>query len=70
MVLEHLFGYGPPVMAPIARTTFEDLERIRRSIGMLTVGQMALKREDALARVGRELRRLEEGLRALLDRSG
>jgi len=53
--------------------TFEDLERLRRSIVMLEPGAMALRREDAanliaeLQATERELRRLRTGLRGLLD---
>jgi ubiquinone biosynthesis protein UbiJ len=51
----------------------QDLERLRRSIAMMSPGTMALPREDALAlfaevqRLRRALDRLAEGLRTLLD---
>lgn len=51
----------------------QDLERLRRSIAMLSPGTMALPREDALAllaevqRLRAALDRLADGLRALLD---
>lgn len=54
------------------RQSFEQLENLRRSVAMLSAGQPALKREVALRlleelqAVGRELTRLEGGLRDLL----
>jgi hypothetical protein len=53
--------------------TFEDMERLPRSIVMRGPAAMAPRREDAASRIAelqaseRELRRLREGLRDLLD---
>jgi hypothetical protein len=60
-------------MGPEMRT-FEDLERVRRSIAMLTPGQPALEREDALNLLAemqvlrRDLDQLARGLLRLVDR--
>jgi hypothetical protein len=49
-----------------------EIEHLRRSLAMLPAGSEALKREDAMALLGRlrdvtaRLRRVEEGLRALV----
>jgi hypothetical protein len=49
-----------------------EIEHLRRSLAMLPAGSDALKREDAMALLGRlrdvtaRLRRVEDGLRALL----
>ncbi|MEZ5245009.1 MAG: hypothetical protein R2707_07940 [Acidimicrobiales bacterium] len=49
-----------------------EIEHLRRSIAMLPAGSDALKREEAMALLGRlrdvtaRLRRVEDGLRALL----
>jgi hypothetical protein len=49
-----------------------EIEHLRRSLAMLPAGSEALKREDAMALLGRlrdvtaRLRRIEEGLRALV----
>jgi len=49
-----------------------EIERLRRSLAMLPAGSDALKREEAMALLGRlrdvtaRLRRVEEGLRSLL----
>ena len=43
--IEHLFAYGAGMGQ---RTSYEELERMRRSVAMLSVGQPALKREEAL----------------------
>lgn len=54
------------------RTSWEQLENLRRSVAMLSPGAPALKREEALRLLSevqdtqRELRRLEYGLRSLL----
>lgn len=54
--------------------TLEDLERLRRSLAMLTPGQPAgLSREEAVGLLGelqharRRLDQLEDGLRRLLE---
>jgi hypothetical protein len=54
-----------------------DIEQTRRSLAMLPAGSDALKREEAMALLGRlrdvtsRLRRVEDGLRELLaDDSG
>lgn len=50
-----------------------EIEHVRRSLAMLPAGSVGLDREDAIAVLGRlrdltaRLRRLESGLRALLD---
>lgn len=50
-----------------------EIEHLRRSLAMLPAGADALKREDAMALLGRlrdvtaRLRRVEAGLRALLE---
>jgi hypothetical protein len=50
-----------------------EIEQVRRSLAMLPAGSGGLDREDAIAVLGRlrdltaRLRRLESGLRALLD---
>ncbi len=52
--------------------TDHEIERLRRSLAMLPAGSDALKREEAMALLGRlrdvmaRLRRVEEGLRSLL----
>ena len=52
-----------------------EIERLRRSLAMLPAGSDALKREEAMALLGRlrdvtaRLRRVEEGLRSLLSDS-
>jgi hypothetical protein len=49
-----------------------EIEHLRRSLAMLPAGSDALKREEAMALLGRlrdvtaRLRRVEDGLRALL----
>jgi hypothetical protein len=60
----------PPAGRPyLAR---EEIERLRRSIAMLTPGAMAMRREDAMRLLGDlgevqgRLDRLRDGLRALL----
>ncbi|MBA2624334.1 MAG: hypothetical protein H0U89_01810 [Acidimicrobiia bacterium] len=60
----------------MATQTAEDLERLRRSLAMLTPGQAAgLSREDAigllaeLQQARRRLDRLEDGLGQLLEES-
>ena len=58
-------------MSPLP-TAPQDLERLRRSIAMLSPGTMALAREDALALLGQvqrlrcSLDELADGLRRLL----
>lgn len=50
-----------------------EIEHLRRSLAMLPAGSDALKREEAMALLGRlrdvtaRLRRAEEGLRSLLS---
>ena len=50
-----------------------EIEHLRRSLAMLPAGSDALKREEAMALLGRlrdvtaRLRRVEEGLRSLLS---
>lgn len=50
-----------------------EIEHLRRSLAMLPAGSDALKREEAMALLGRlrdltaRLRRVEAGLRSLLD---
>ena len=50
-----------------------EIEHFRRSLAMLPAGADALKREEAMALLGRlrdataRLRRMEQGLQALLD---
>ncbi len=50
-----------------------EIEHLRRSLAMLPAGSDALKREEAMALLSRlrevtaRLRRVEEGLRSLLD---
>lgn len=50
-----------------------EIEHLRRSLAMLPAGSDALKREEAMALLGRlrdltaRLRRVEDGLRSLLD---
>jgi hypothetical protein len=54
----------------------QDLERLRRSVAMLSPGTMALPREDALTllaevqRLQTSLDHLADGLRVLLDGVG
>ena len=65
------------VFATVRRMpTFEpdhEIEQLRRSLAMLPAGAGALSREEAIAVLGRlrdvtgRLRRMEAGLRALLD---
>jgi hypothetical protein len=49
-----------------------EIEHLRRSLAMLPAGSAALKREEAMALLGRlrdvtaRLRRVEDGLRALI----
>lgn len=60
-------------MTPVNRRTMHELERMRRSVAMLSPGQPGLDRDDALAvlaqlqGVQRELDRLEDGFRELID---
>lgn len=46
--IEHLFVHAGVMLARADLTNPERLEQRRRSVAMLTTGQMALKREEAL----------------------
>lgn len=66
---EHMFAMVG-VMQNFERE--HEIEQVRRSLAMLPAGSEALQREEAIALLGRlrdvtaRLRRVEDGLRALL----